>query len=618
MKTCQLGVLRVVACFLVAPLVANAATFSGTGPGGPIPDGLDIDVPGAAFVSTITVPATFTDPISNVWLEFDGLSHTWAADLHARLVHPDGITSIDLFSRPGRGVDDEFGYSFVEFDADNSYSFSDNGDWLFTVDPAEAFGTPVIPSDDYRATTNPNPPALHDLAYNFRLQYFREIFGGKSAVGDWTLEITDWAEFDSGSLDSWTLNIRPVMPGDEVFKFVAHPVAFGKERDGSTEFGSVVAMSGTTAIIGSPFDSSDNLGGGQAHLFDLVTGQQVALLPLSEPAALLARFGTDVAIDGNTAIVGAPYDREGVVGAGFATGSVSQFDVSDPQNPIEVRKLIPADATGDYLWQFGIEVDIEGNLALIGAPAGPTSANPGIGQAYLFDLTTGEELARFSASDGFVGDGFGGGFLDGNLAYIPGSGPIYVYDVSDPRNPIEIRRLPNGPIHESQLSGNLVLIGVSTEGTAEVPATGAAYLYDSTTGQELSRIVPSDPGIFQQFGKSVALYGDIAVIGATGDGFPFPQTGAIYLFDISDPHNPVELRKIKASDAGHNDQFGWSLAFDGRTILVGATELIVGPGSVYVFRIPEPASVVLLAVGLTLLNTAILPRRSAPSRQISS
>merc|ERR1719271_725771 len=92
----------------------------------------------------------------------------------------------------------------------------------------------------------------------------------------------------------------------------------------------------------------------------------------------------------------------------------------------------------------------------------------------------------------------------------------------------------------------------------------------------------------QSYGRSVAIDGDIAVVGAPGDS---REAGAAYVLRTTDGGaSYVELAKLMASDGTYDHRFGWSVAIDGNTIVVGApgtvsqttTEDI--PGAAYVYR----------------------------------
>ena len=110
----------------------------------------------------------------------------------------------------------------------------------------------------------------------------------------------------------------------------------------------------------------------------------------------------------------------------------------------------------------------------------------------------------------------------------------------------------------------------------------------------VTRTSPSDANAMyypqQSYGKSVAIDGDIAVVGAPGDS---NEKGAAYVLRTTDGGATyVELAKLTASDrysvAGEH-RFGWSVAIDGNTIVVGAPGTVVWdsvdtPGAAYVYR----------------------------------
>jgi hypothetical protein len=267
-------------------------------------------------------------------------------------------------------------------------------------------------------------------------------------------------------------------------------------------------LSGNTAIVGSPsYGGAGSFTAGSAYLLDLTTGRQRALLPPSDDIGPHVTFGFSVAIDGNTALVGALHDRVDVVGPGFSTGSVYVYDVSDPSHPVERPRLIPSDATGEFIWEFGDSVAIRGNLAVVGAPGGGSVIARTPGTAYLFDVTKGVELAKLTASDAAVGDGFGTSVaIDGNTVVVGApfkdgaAGAAYVYDVSDPGHPVErfkltasdaVIGLPDFGFHVA-ISGTLALVGAPGVHDGAF-LSGAAYLFDVTTGQQLAKLTASVP-----------------------------------------------------------------------------------------------------------------------------
>ncbi|MEO0631969.1 MAG: FG-GAP repeat protein, partial [Planctomycetota bacterium] len=82
----------------------------------------------------------------------------------------------------------------------------------------------------------------------------------------------------------------------------------------------------------------------------------------------------------------------------------------------------------------------------------------------------------------------------------------------------------------------------------------------------------------------------LALITSRTDDDIAPGAGSGYLFDMADPANPVELTKIVPSDSEANDVFGWSAAFDGDTMLIGASQnddVADSAGAAYVVLVPS-------------------------------
>jgi hypothetical protein len=373
-------------------------------------------------------------------------------------------------------------------------------------------------------------------------------------------------------------------------------------------FGLSVAVSGNVAIVGAHGDDDAGSFSGSAYLFDVTTGQQLRKLTASEAAAGAA-FGRSVAIDGNIAIVGAPLHNG-------AAGAVYVFDVTTGQ---ELFKLSSASGV------FGHSVAISGNTAVIGAP-NDDHAGVGSGSAYLFDVTTGQQLTKLTASNASANDLFGASVaISGNTALIGApyddqvsakSGSAYVFNVATFQELAKFTTSDAGAFGESvAISGNTALVGRSRSVEC-CGLLGAAYLIDVPTGDELFKLTGSDPGLGNpdSFGLSVALSGNTAIVGASNHN---QNAGSAYLFDVS---TGTILTTLTASDAAVNDSFGYSVAIGDNFALVGSSGGPFGAadrfGAAYVFSIvPEPTSLALLAVGLPLLASGHLLRiteRRAP------
>ena len=121
-----------------------------------------------------------------------------------------------------------------------------------------------------------------------------------------------------------------------------------------------------------------------------------------------------------------------------------------------------------------------------------------------------------------------------------------------------------------------------------LPAAGAAYIFQRNLGGadewvEVEKLVASDTGAVDYFGNSVAISGDVAVVGADredgGPGDPTEDAGAAYVFANPGGTGWMEIRKLTAGDAEEKDFFGQSVAVSGGVILVGAKLEDGGPGA---------------------------------------
>jgi hypothetical protein len=112
---------------------------------------------------------------------------------------------------------------------------------------------------------------------------------------------------------------------------------------------------------------------------------------------------------------------------------------------------------------------------------------------------------------------------------------------------------------------------------------------------ETAKLTPSDAAQTDEFGYSVALSGDTAVIGAVldnivgGPGGIFDGHGSAYVF-VGSGAVWTQQAKLTASDAAGFDNFGVSVAVSGDTVLVGANRAdapgVANSGAAYVFAKP--------------------------------
>ena len=146
------------------------------------------------------------------------------------------------------------------------------------------------------------------------------------------------------------------------------------------------------------------------------------------------------------------------------------------------------------------------------------------------------------------------------------------------------------------ISGDFMVVGVP-EDDDNGPNSGAVYVFKRNAGglnswDQVTKITPMDGSASDFFGTSVSISGDFVVVGASGGT---SGSGSAYIFDRNEPvaDNWGEIKKLTASDAAANDQFGHSASISGNTIVIGAfgnDDSGDESGSAYIFDRNEPVA----------------------------
>lgn len=264
-------------------------------------------------------------------------------------------------------------------------------------------------------------------------------------------------------------------------------------------------------------------------------------------------------------------------------GGHTVLGVGEPRIParaIDWKRTItnPNDSTSDG---FPASIALRGNLALVGA----SGRFPG-GAAYLFDVDSGAVVRTFLPPDPamFRTRNFGSRVAlteryavisapDRDLPNAGYSGTVYVFDIAT--GVLQHELIPEDVVGNqrfgSDLSacGDIVLIGAYGDNER----AGAAYLFDLTTGAQLSKLT-GDLRAESRLGTNVALSETLAVVGAPGAGRRFYAEGEILLFDVSDPANPSAAHRVphpRVAELAYQETpgFGSSLALEGDLLLAG-------------------------------------------------
>lgn len=250
-------------------------------------------------------------------------------------------------------------------------------------------------------------------------------------------------------------------------------------------------------------------------------------------------FGTAAAISGDVALLGAPTDT----GATLPESGAAYLYRKEGANwALEAKLVDPDGQESDF---FGLSVAVSGEVAIVGAPAdddfggqgGDILLNSGSAFVFRYNGTTWELEQKLTASAAAANDLFG-------------------FSVA--------------------ISGNVALIGADEN--QDGPG-GSAYVfrYNGTTWVE-EQILTGQPGADDNFGISVAVSGNVAMVGAS-PASETPKPGSAYVFRHTDDGAWIRERELSASDKANGDLFGESVSISGERAIVGA----YGAGQAYLF-----------------------------------
>ena len=138
------------------------------------------------------------------------------------------------------------------------------------------------------------------------------------------------------------------------------------------------------------------------------------------------------------------------------------------------------------------------------------------------------------------------------------------------------------------VSGDTAVVGAYSDDTGAGAGAGSAYVFVRTgaTWAQQAKLTASDAAAGDEFGYSVAVSGDTAVVGAYLDDSAAANAGSAYVF-VRSAGTWAQQQKLTASDAAAGDYFGFSVAVSGDTAVVGAylddNPAGTDAGSAYVF-----------------------------------
>jgi hypothetical protein len=257
-------------------------------------------------------------------------------------------------------------------------------------------------------------------------------------------------------------------------------------------------------------------------------------------------LGYSVAIDGDTMVVGAPFDD---IGANSAQGSATVFVRSGSTWTQQQQLTMTGGGGGDY---FGWSVAISGDTIAVGAKWDTVGANTTQGSAVVFvrNGSTWTQQQQLTMTGGSGGDTFGASIA---------------------------------------IDGQTIVVGAVEDDVGANSSQGSAVVFvrDGLIWTQQTMLTASGGATLDLFGASVAIDGDTIVVGATGDDVgAAADQGSVHVFVRSGTVWSPQAT-LTASGGAAGDLFGNSVAIDGDRLVAGAYQDDVGAdsneGSVAVF-----------------------------------
>jgi hypothetical protein len=305
-------------------------------------------------------------------------------------------------------------------------------------------------------------------------------------------------------------------------------------------------------------------------------------------------FGASIAVADGLVAVGAPGYDDGA-------GAVYLFDQT---TGIQVARLQPQLAGDEGLIGFGSAVSMNADF-LVASAEGESSTV----RILSFDRATGQQTNSFTLGTAGILDTVRLEAAPNNLLAVGGlfgfdlgpfgGGSLWAVGIFDLETgtEVEVFDVPVEPNVETPvavditigvLSTSVMAVGVCGESTDAGTQTGRAYLVIPGTGQILHELEADDPKNFDWFGWDVAIEGETLVVGAPRADDQGLQSGKAYIFNARTGN---QEHILLASDGSDDDGFGASVAiaenpdsavFPGKTIIIGAPR-VDRIGAAYLF-----------------------------------
>lgn len=388
------------------------------------------------------------------------------------------------------------------------------------------------------------------------------------------------------------------------------------------KFATTMDLSGNVLVVGTEAET--------AYVYEKINGTWTLVQTLTPPDQTgLDRFGSTVAVDGDTVLIGSPRHQSGAA----ARGAIYVYQRVAGIWTFQTKLVLNTAIFG----RIADQIAFRGNVAAASAISD--------GAIYVFTRDTGvwSSGVRATGSDTDGGDQFGTSISTDGVSILvgasqadpraygansAGSGAAYVF-VRDGQNWVQQAKLfnPNpSPFVLNAAGTSVAILGdcavVSSTGGPNpyfLGSTGNGYVFrrsanswtlEQTLGYEFNNSI--------KIGTRVALTTDrIAVSGSTTNWYFSNSQGMVCLFDRT-PNGwfGQSVRAGDLSDSNVNARFGGSMAFDGQNLLVGASgqdvQSVVDLGTIFLINAAPPAAITLTPQLSTICAGQALTLNAAP------
>jgi hypothetical protein len=354
-----------------------------------------------------------------------------------------------------------------------------------------------------------------------------------------------------------------------------------------------VGISGDYAVLG----SQGNSPAGAAFVFFRDNGVWSQQARLQGPGSIPDQFGNQVAIDGDTIAVGAPrFDNQD-------NGLVRVYERDGTSWGLQETLTAPFFSSGQ---RFGSSLAIDGDTLVVGAAFGSATGSRS-GAAYVFVRSDGvwqfqQRLTPDSGTNLFFGVEVA---VDGDTVLVGSTGDndaatqagaVYVFTRNGSNWSRQQKLLPPGLTVSSNLGRVAIQGDTAVISSADVFVNrrrGAAFVYTRSGGAWTPQqtLTASDGRTGQSFGNLVDIDGDRILVGAQHHNGDERDAGAGYVFARQNGRWVQQLR-LTASDANEGANLGIGIGLSGDTALLGAFRATLVPGgdmvgAGYVYDLPD-------------------------------